>query len=228
MAQGNTYPVVGSASYSSLESRRLPSKWTVKSDKPSSISRSICLRKRSKHSEPWERINKGFASKTRKEELDESEAIPESVEIPSQTGEKCQNKSLVVNRDYFKRRNGEWEMGFDRSRRIARRKLFAREGRPRRFMGVDDVTDSSHKKKFSGPERPVDAPERYISSPFRVESSVWARGLRSVEKEESEKHTVATLNEANTLVMRRPGIDMIQCRLDGSSGVKKRFWGRVN
>ncbi|CAK9810313.1 hypothetical protein ANTQUA_LOCUS6395 [Anthophora quadrimaculata] len=24
------------------------------------------------------------------------------------------------------------------------------------------------------------------------------------------------------------GINMIQCRLDGSSGVKKRFWGRVN
>ena len=24
-------------------------------------------------------------------------------------------------------------------------------------MGVDDVTDSSHKKKFSGPERPVDS-----------------------------------------------------------------------
>lgn len=38
----------------------------------------------------------------------------------------------------------------------------------------------------------------------RVESSAWTRGLRRVEKEESEKHTVATLNEANTLVMRRP------------------------
>ncbi|CAD1469133.1 unnamed protein product [Heterotrigona itama] len=38
-------------------------------------------------------------------------------------------------------------------------KLFrTREGRLRRFMGVDDVTDSSHKTKFSGPERPVDAP----------------------------------------------------------------------
>lgn len=33
-------------------------------------------------------------------------------------------------------------------------------------MGVDDVTDSSHKKKFSGPERPVYVRERYISSPF--------------------------------------------------------------
>lgn len=40
------------------------------------------------------------------------------------------------------------------------------EGRLRRFMGVDDVTDSSHKKKFSGPERPVYVQERYISSPF--------------------------------------------------------------
>lgn len=40
------------------------------------------------------------------------------------------------------------------------------EGRLRRFMGVDDVTDSSHKKKFSGPERPVYVRERYISSPF--------------------------------------------------------------
>lgn len=39
-------------------------------------------------------------------------------------------------------------------------------GHLRRFMGVDDVTDSSHKKKFSGPERPVYVRERYISSPF--------------------------------------------------------------
>lgn len=38
-------------------------------------------------------------------------------------------------------------------------------------MGVDDVTDSSHKKKFSGPERPVYARERYISVPFSFSSA---------------------------------------------------------